>query len=160
MTNSLIDRIEDLDEATLLEAAQLLAASLPSESRQTETEHVKVDSPIVQHPLEHQQDLLDLSRLLLTAASYEYPELVDEAVAGAGRKQLILGPEELVVLAGLLVVALWIVVTKGKSAEKIKIQTETTNDGSKKVTINRETKYGVSPELIQLLKSLLRNLLP
>lgn len=144
----LVQRIQTVDETTAIEAAQLLASAL-GVSRDAET----------QVELDNRTDVADLGRILLAVAAND-PEttpLVEEALAGAGHKQLVLGGAELVILAGLAVSALHMCITKGKTKEVETLTIEKNPDGTDKMTVHKETTFGVSARLGNLIKTILES---
>jgi hypothetical protein len=151
--NQLVNQIESLSREEALEAAQHLGL-LISEGRQAGEREEELLRDITNHPYANIEEIEQLSRiLLLTAATLDgYEEAVRSAIDGAGRKQLILGGTEIVALAAIGLVALHILMTKGKSAEDevINIKEE---DGKTVVSIKRKTTYGISDSLGGILKS-------
>jgi hypothetical protein len=124
VSNEVIDRIHSLRRDQALEAARFVAKSLAG------NEPADADAPelkaISEEPYRHLPDVEVLARLVLlsAAATPEGATQVEQAIAGAQRKQFILGGAEIVMLAALAVVALKIVVTKGKgkTTQRIKIR--------------------------------------
>jgi hypothetical protein len=150
-TPELAQRIEGLDEATALEAAQLLASALDA----APVGHA-AGYEVLDRPLEHREDIAVLCRLLLlTAASIDADtrDLVEESIAGAGRKQLVLGGMELVALSVLVLGALQAFLSRGRTAEDEEISVTTREDGSQEVVIRKSVRYGISGNLAKLLGS-------
>ncbi|WUJ69369.1 hypothetical protein OG809_30220 [Kribbella soli] len=144
----LVQRVQALDETTAIEAAQLLSSALG----------VSRDS-VTQADLDDRTDVADLARILLVVAADD-PEttpLVEEALAGAGHKQLVLGGAELLILAGLAVTALHICITKGATKKSKITSVEKKADGTEKITIQEETTFGVSARLGTLIKTILES---
>jgi hypothetical protein len=143
--SDLVQRIQDLDETTAIEAAQLFASAL-GVSRDAQA----------QADLDDRTDVADLGRIVLTIAAGD-PEtspLVEEALAGAGHKQIVLGGLELAILGGLALSALHICITKGASTKSRTTTVETKPDGTQKITIDEKTTYGISARLGALIKSI------
>ena len=90
--------------------------------------------------------------LLTAAANPENEEVVRSAIAGAGRKQIILGGSEIIALATLGLLALNLLLTKGKSSERQTIKIEE-KDGKNTFMVENQVSYGISASLGQLLKS-------
>jgi hypothetical protein len=151
--SDLVNSIEKLSREETLEAAQNLALQISPNASPNEREEELLKS-FIEKPYENIQEIEQLARLVLltAAADSENEEAVRSAIRGAGRKQLILGGAEIVVLATLALFALNLLVTKGKSSERrsVKIEEE---DGKTTFVIENEVSYGISPSLGQLLKS-------
>jgi hypothetical protein len=124
MSNELIDRIHSLTRDQALEAARFVAKSLAGD--EPADANIPELKAISEEPYRHLPDVEVLARLVLlsTAVTPEGAAQVEQAIAGAQRKQFILGGAEIVMLAALAVVALKIVVTKGKgkTTRRIKIR--------------------------------------
>ncbi len=150
-TESLLETIRTLDEPTALEAAQLLAAALEAKPA------YDTESPIFAAPLEHRPEIAEMCRLLLMVAATgtESRALTEEAIQGAGRKQLVLGGAEIVALASLAIGALQVYLSGGRTAEEEIMTVERQADGSELTTIRRSVKYGVSGHVGQLLRGAL-----
>lgn len=151
--SDLANSIEKLSREEALEAAQNLALQISQNASPNEREE-ELLKPFIEKPYENIQEIEQLARLVLltAAADSENEEAVRSAIQGAGRKQLILGGAEIVMLATLGLFALNLLVTKGKSSERrtVKIEEE---DGKTTFVIENEVSYGISPSLGQLLKS-------
>jgi hypothetical protein len=147
--------IRELDRPTTLEAAQLLAAELGAE-----TDKPPFDHEILSSPTTHQDELEDLARVLLVAASALDPEAVDSAVQGAGRKQLVLGGGELVALAYLVVNGLRITLARARKSESTEtITIERDDEGHEVVKVVRNNvQYEVAERTTELLKELINRL--
>jgi hypothetical protein len=83
---------------------------------------------------------------------------VSESIAGAGRKNLVLGGTELVVIAGLAVNALQICLSKGRTSKVEEITIEQREDGTSVASIHSKVTYGVSARLATLIRSVIRSL--
>jgi hypothetical protein len=151
--NDLANQIRNLSREEALEAAQHLGLRI-SGSRQPGEREKELLQEITNHPNANIEEIEQLCRLLLfTAAMTDgYEDAVKAAIAGAGRKQFILGGAEIVALAAIGLVALHIVVTRGKSAED-EVMNVTEENGKTVVSIQRKTTYGISDSLGKILKS-------
>jgi hypothetical protein len=114
MTIDLINKINGLTREQAMEAAEFISQSLVGD------EPVDQNLPAVQkiaaEPYRHLPDVECLSRLILigAASTEKGAEEVERAISGTGKKQVILGGVEIVALAALGVVALRIIVTRGR----------------------------------------------
>jgi hypothetical protein len=79
---------------------------------------------ITDQPYQSLPDVESLARLVLicAASSPEGKLAVQDAIAGTGRRQFILGGAEIVALAAIAVVALRIIVTRGRGRTKRSIE--------------------------------------
>jgi hypothetical protein len=105
-----------LPRETILEAATFVAEGLAPEA-DPESEATWLG----EHPFTHMDDVDALGRLVLIARALDGPDgatEVETAVEGSGRKNLVLGGAEIVALAGLGVIALRILVTKGRLTDE------------------------------------------
>ena len=134
-TDALIRTIESLDEARTVEAAGLLASAVGAGPV------AGLEPPdLVARPLENRADIVDLCQLALLVAATDPDdrELADEAVAGAGRKQLVLGGMEPGIGAAAAISALHICITKGRtSSEELITVTEQPDGTRKSVTVRK-----------------------
>lgn len=148
-------QIENLTREEALEAAQHLAMKI-SQGQAPGAREEEVLRPFTQHPYANIEEIEQLSRLLLlTAANVDgYEDAVKVAIEGTGRKQFILGGAEIVALATIGLIALHVLITKGKSGEDEAITIEE-KDGKTTVSIKRKTRYGISDSLGTLLKNYL-----
>lgn len=151
--NELPNLIENLSREEALEAAQYLALRI-SEGQSPGVREESLLKPIIEKPYENIQEIEQLSRLVLltAAANPENEEVVRSAIAGAGRKQIILGGSEIIALATLGLLALNLLLTKGKSSERQTIKIEE-KDGKNTFMVENQVSYGISASLGQLLKS-------
>jgi hypothetical protein len=152
MIHNLAERILELDRAVAFEAAQLLASDLGGDP---DPEAEQPESPILADPLAHQDDIDDLSRVLLLTAADVDPEAVERALDGAQRRQFVLGGTELVILGLLALEGLRILVTKGATSEDTTVTFERSADGSERVVTSTKRTFGVSKGLASLLRAVL-----
>lgn len=147
----LLIKIRTIDDATALEAAQLLSVALDAEPASD------VASPVILSPLEHRREVAEMCRLLLTIAATDPQtrELAAESIAGAGRKHLVLGGMEIVALAALALGALQVCLSRGRQAEESVMTIERQADGTEVTTIRKTVKYGLSSQIGQLVRSTL-----
>ncbi|MGB9178454.1 MAG: hypothetical protein WCB68_04330 [Pyrinomonadaceae bacterium] len=151
--SDLTKSIETLTREEALEAAQNLALRISKDESPGDREEA-VLKPLIEKPFENIQEIEQLARLVLltAAANPENDEVVRSAIAGAGRKQFILGGAEIVVLATVGLFALNLLVTKGKASEHETIKIEEA-DGKTTITVENQVSYGISQSLGQVLKS-------
>lgn len=143
-------RIQQLDRATALEAAQFLAADLGGT-----TELALPDNEITSDPLAHQEDFENLAKLLLLITSDVDPGAVEIAIDNTGERQFVLGGAELIMLAVLAISGLQVVFSRGRTSEESVTVEERDADGSvRKITTHKST-YGLSGNLGKLLSSIL-----
>ncbi len=154
-SENLITQIRALDEATALEAAQLLSGALGAQATPT-----VAGQHVLDRPLEHRDDIGDLCRVLLivAASDAETRELVEESLAGAGRKQLVLSGPELVTLGFEILGALQIFYSKGRTRQVETLTIRKGPDGSEETVIQQTVKYGISAKLADLLKAAIHGL--
>lgn len=150
-TDPLLDRIGAADEAIVLEAGQLLAAALDAETPPTPA------SEVFSAPLEHRTEIVELCRLVLVVAATDPDtrELVDEALTGAGHKQLVLGGVEIAVIAALMLGALHVCISRGRTKSEEVITTKRRPDGSETTTVRRTVTYGMSAKIGDIVRSIL-----
>lgn len=151
--NELQQRIEKLTREEVFEAAQFIAQEI-SEGRLPEEREDEVLKEITEKPFENIDEFENMARILLSVAA-ETPDLqdkVEQAIAGIGKKQLILGGAEIIMLAGLFLVGLHIVISRGVSSVSEKTEYEEKN-GKSYVRINKKTTYGISSVLGNIFKS-------
>lgn len=155
MSDSLIRTIQQLSRDEAIEAARFLGRSVvedePAPHRDTTL------APIAEEPYGHLPDVESLARLLLLVAASTPggADEVERAIAGVGRKQLVLGGAEIVALAALAVVALRILVTggRGRSARRVKLYD---TDGRPRVEIEEiDEPISISADLAQILHPVL-----
>lgn len=144
--------ISALDRSEVLEAAQLLADDLGVEGGAALP---PLDSPILDRPLGHQDDIEDLARVLLLTAAESDPVAVRRAIDGAGRRQLILGGAEIVALAVVALGAIQLLTARGRTAEEQVTVIERASDGTETVKVSKRVEFGVSASLGALLRSVL-----
>lgn len=108
---------------------------------------------VEESPYAHLPEVDDIARALLivAGAGEEWGPQVSEVLAGVGRKALVFGAAEIVALAGLGVLALALVLSKGRSREKETIEFH--EDG--KLVYERETVYATGPKLIEQLAKII-----
>ena len=127
--NTLFEKIDQLTREQAIEAATSLCNAVLGGDVEPDP-----DKGMAENPLTHLNDVEILARILLinAAASAEYTKLAEDAVDGAGRRNIILGGHEIVALVALAVYALKII-KPPLSKEKY----EYYDDKGKKVTIER-----------------------
>ncbi|MEU0119707.1 hypothetical protein ABZ137_40090 [Streptomyces bobili] len=145
-----LQRIAEADDAVVLEAAHLLAAALGNVGGEA------VDTPVLTHPLMHRADFVTLTRVALTlaAADEETAFLVDQALDGAGHKQLVLGGAELVAIGIMVSMIVTSLCARGRKEKRERITFERSPDGTEKFTIDTTVSYGSSLPLGQAVRAL------
>jgi hypothetical protein len=78
--------------------------------------------------------------------------LVEESIDGVGRKQLVLGGLELLIIGGAIITTLHVLISKGKTSEKEHIEVERRPGGVEVVRIERNVEYGISGFLGDIVK--------
>jgi hypothetical protein len=152
--NQLLEKIGKLSREELFEAAQFLSQEISS-GRFPEEDETKALATISTLPFEHIDEYENMARILLMAAAMN-PDLianVENAIAGAGKKQLVLGRAEIALLGGLFLVGLQTVITKGASSRSEIIKYEEDERGKKTITINKKTTYAISSVLETIFKA-------
>jgi hypothetical protein len=150
----LIARIEALPPEQLVEAAQLLSMAMVDESTD-ETAARAATAAIAAAPYAHVREVEELARLVLRAAAEDpqYAPLVQKALEGAGRKQVILGGAEIVALATIGLLALQTIISKGKTRERQEEIVETDPKTGKSVLrVKKDVQYGLGASITELLK--------
>ena len=144
---SLTTRVLTLDDASTLESAELLATELIDE---LDISGIVRDT---EPPLVARNDIVAIGRvlLLLVAQDPESMDLVRDSVDNAGRKQFVIGGDDLIALGTLAVVSLQIWLSRGKKSEKRNLTIEHRADGSEVLKINSEVVFGLSVPLGGLL---------
>ena len=114
MTTNLINKINGLTRDQAMEAAGFISQSLVGD--EAVDQNLPALQKIAAQPYSHLPDVECLARLILigAASTEEGAEEVERAISGTGKKQVILGGMEIVALAALGVVALRIIVTRGR----------------------------------------------
>jgi hypothetical protein len=150
--NTLADQIEGLSRDQAIEAAQFLSRSL-SRGQEVGEDEMAALAPLLAQPYEYVDEVEQLARvtLLAAAATPEYEANVRKAIAGTGRKQVILGGADIVALAGIGLLALDVIITRGKSEETV--SSEFISQDGTKVNISKTTRFGISGRLGNILKS-------
>jgi hypothetical protein len=150
--STLSERIEKLNREQVIEAAQFLSRSLTEGQKAGEAENAAL-AQLKARPFKYLGEVEQLARIILLAAAAnpEYEEEVEKALAGTGHKQIILGGMEIVALAGIGLVALHVIVTRGKSKENL--ETEIISPDGTKVKTSKTTSYGISSSLGDILKN-------
>jgi hypothetical protein len=149
--NDLQTRIQELDQATAYEAAELLAAELGADP-----DAYPIDHDVLTDPMTHQDDLEDLAKVLLLATADLDSDAVARAIDGAGHKQLVLGGAELIGLAILIVGGIQVIMARGKTSEHVEtVVVERDSSGQEQMTTTkRTTRYGISGRVAGLLELL------
>ena len=155
MRDELVTEIMALPREIVIEAARFLAADLTGEVSDEQGE--SAGAWAAQKPFTHVGDVETLARLVLIAGALgdaETSARVDTAIAGAGRQNLVLGGGEIVALAGLGVIALQILLTRGKLTDR-EITTGQDSNGRPTVIIRvTEKPISLSESLATVLKTM------
>jgi type I restriction-modification system DNA methylase subunit len=150
-----IGKIEGLSRAEAIEAAQYYCLSINVDKFIGKYDKSTLNL-ITEKPQEYIEEIDELARIILIHAALnpEYGELVDRAIAGAGRKQIVLGGVELITISVLLIIAVQIIITRGKKEEEEDIRIEE-KDGKFTIHIKKKTSYGIGAKLASILKGLI-----
>src|SRR5215831_2651122 len=119
MPDDLLNRILTLPRETAIEAARFVAAEVAGDVSDEEVE--QSGAWVGEQPFSHVHDVEMLARVLLCVQAASGPDgaaRVENAIAGSGRQNLVLGGVEIVALAGLGVIALQVILTRGKVVDK------------------------------------------
>jgi hypothetical protein len=152
MTDTIENQIVALSESDALEAVGFLAEALNAEETAT------VESPVMGEPLAHRTELLALAKIALSMAAddEEIAPLVEAALAGVGRKQLVLGGADIALALLSLAAVITAVGARGRRSHHKVVEIERKPDGTEVCRINEKTIYqtptGVGDVLRQLLK--------
>jgi hypothetical protein len=151
--NGLVEEIGRLSRAEALEALGYLADALQV-SDEPDLPRADLLGDWEEHPYEHLSEMEELARILLQCAALT-PEIegaARTAVAGVGRKQLVLGGLELVALAILALGVAQVLVSKGREREEV-LEIEEEENGRKRRLTWRGTSFGISKELANVLRA-------
>jgi len=102
MPDDLLNRILTLPRETAIEAARFVAAEAAGDVSDEEVE--QSGAWVGEQPFSHVHDVEMLARVLLCVQAASGPDgaaRVENAIAGSGRQNLVLGGVEIVALAGL-----------------------------------------------------------
>ncbi|MEV0239391.1 hypothetical protein AB0I06_05550 [Streptomyces sp. NPDC050674] len=113
---------------------------------------------MAEQPYAHLAEIEAVARVALTLASLDSDLSADVAAAidGTGRKQVILGGAEIVTLATLAVVALYIVLTKGKAATHTSVRIEVDGEHTS-IVLDQQVKYGLPAQVAGLARNAMQN---
>jgi hypothetical protein len=140
-------RILALSREDTLEAATALARLLSDDGVEPPPAAAGFLEGVKQQPLAHTEEVDGLSRVLLLEAAAD-PELADdveEILDATGRTAFIFGGAEIVALAGLAVIALQTVLSRGRKREQRKTEYEVDETGRPiKLVVHEEVEYGLS----------------
>jgi hypothetical protein len=149
--NDVIKKINNLNREEALESGQYVALKITAGETVGDREK-EILKPLTDQPYANIKEIEELTRLVLLAAGTEGEYDVKTAIEGAGRKQFILGGAEIVVLAGIALLALQTIYNKGKGSETKSFKIEEEN-GKVSISFDQKTTYGVSSSLGSILKS-------
>lgn len=151
--STLQEEIDALQSEQAIEAAQFLCESLVVTNTDATAARAALGS-IVEAPFEHLAAVEELARLVLRAAAEmpDYVPMVHNAIAGVGRKQVVLGGTEIVALSVVGLLALNLIVTKGKTEERREEIVETdAKTGKAVMRIKTNVKFGLGSSLAGVL---------
>jgi hypothetical protein len=154
---TLTDKILALSDNEACEAGQFLAIELGASPDAAIRDDLAAD-PLLTEKGATPTDIGQLARVLLLIAAEdpESTDAVERSVAAVGRQFFVLGGAEIVILAGLLVTAYQIHVTKGIKEVSRRTTIERSADGAEKVVISEKTKFNVT----NVVAGMLRRLVP
>ena len=157
MAETLAAEIMTLPRETAIEAARFVAAELAPDATEAEIEASAAWAAGA--PFQHLRDVDTLARLLLVSQALvgaEAAARVGAAIKGSGRRNLVLGGTEIVLLAGLGVIALQVALTRGKLTDR-KLTYGQDANGRPVLTIEEsEKQLALSDALAGVLKPLFR----
>ncbi|HLG82490.1 MAG TPA: hypothetical protein VKY22_15850 [Bradyrhizobium sp.] len=149
----LVEQIMVLPRETAIEAARFVAAEIAADAPVDTAE--KAGAWASATPFSHVEDIETLARLVLVALALggeEAAARASAAIAGTGRQNVVLGGMEIVALAGLGVIALQILLTRGKVTDSTM---ELTKDKNGKPILKirvKETPVKLSDSLAAVLR--------
>ena len=151
---NLNEEINALSREQVIEAATFFNRAIIHSAEAGEAENKALEN-LTLMPSSYIAELEELSRVILLAAASmpEFEEDLHKAILGTGKKLFILGGTEIVILAAFALMALQIIVTKGKAEETEK--KEIISKDGKVVKISKTVKYDISSRLGDILKSYL-----
>jgi hypothetical protein len=153
MPTNITEIVLTLPRETVLEAATFVAEELAPDE-EPESEATWVGS----QPFTHVGDVEALARLLLIGRALDGPDglaAVETAIEGSGKKNLVLGGMEIIALAGLGVIGLRMLVTRGRLTEEtVQIQQDRKNRRWSAVVKEIEKPISISDELAAVLRPL------
>lgn len=151
--NELIQQIKNMSRQEVLEAASFAGDAIITDSGGVAIDRALL-KPLTDQPFENLEDIEQLARItLITAAlTQDYEDKVRDAITGAGSKNFVLGPAEVVALVIVAIEALRLVITKGEIARKKEIVV-TREGGKETVKITEEVQLGLSPQLGSILRA-------
>jgi hypothetical protein len=151
MSTDITEVVLTLPRETVLEAATFIAEELAPDA-EPESEATWVGS----QPFTHVGDVEGLARLILLGRALDGPDglaEVEAAIEGAGKKNLVLGGAEIIALAGLGVIALRILVTRGRLTERTVQMQQDQKTGSWSAVVKEiEKPVSISDELAAVLQ--------
>ena len=152
-STTLRERVEALSQEEAIEAALALAQELNSDADETPFAKNDFAVAVAQAPYAHLPELADLARAVLATAgaTQEWGEHVEEILDAVGRKAFIFGTAELITLSVAGVLALSLILGRGKSEEKEKMSV----DEKGTFTYERKTVYATGPGLAKALAKIL-----
>ena len=145
-TIELAHRILKLSREEALEAATALGRLLDANGTEPPPGTVAFLNEVEDRPLAYTEEIEGLARVLLLEAAAD-PELsddVEEILDATGRTAFIFGGAEIVALAGLAVIALHTILSKGRKREK-RSKYKLDESGRPIELVIEEVEYGLSP---------------
>ena len=145
----LITRIQAFTREEAMEAALSLAQELQT-GDVPQGEALRFVQAVRAAPLQHVEATEELARIILIAAATDedLAPTVAEILGAIGAKAFILGGLEIVALAGLAVVALHIIISKGRTRESKDLTLEFDPHGNvTKMVVHQTTNYDIPADL-------------
>ncbi|XVS62140.1 hypothetical protein ACQPYE_28245 [Actinosynnema sp. CA-299493] len=150
MTENLQDRIDDTGQEIAFEAVLLLGSALAIKPEEVP------DSSLLSEPMGHLDELHTLALIALSlAAEGETAELVEESLEGAGRKQLVLGLSDIIMMAALATTIISTISLRRRQQHEEVTTFERDPDGTERIIVRRRTGYRAPAELSALVKAAL-----
>lgn len=153
----LVERIKGLTREEALEAALALADDLGAADHEQDNAIREFTAQVETNAFAHLPEVDDLARILLISAGLQarFRPGVEEILDAAGRKAFIFGGTEIVMLAGLGILALRLILSKAKDKETEHIEITSSDNGKVILKYKHEVRYvSLSTQLMQQLTNL------
>lgn len=152
--NELVNKIQNLSREETFEAVGFVGEYVTIDTSGGEKEQKSLNQ-LLEQPYANIEELEQLARLALISAALtpEYEEITRKAIEGAGQKHFVLGGAEIVALSVIALVALHVIVTKGKTGETEIMRLEEKDGEIVAVEIRKEVTYGINTKLGSVLSS-------
>lgn len=153
--NKTAGEILELPRERAIEAALALGDAIPT-VKNTDKQTDDFLRSIGESPYKNIEDIEAIVRIFLLAAleAEQTREKATQAVRGSGQKAFVFGGTELVMVASIAVLALHVIISKGKSSQKESGEVTKNPDGSWSFEWKKETRFGISGKVADLIESI------